>query len=62
VDAKVVDSAMVKRMSFVARFGTACGAPFLAGKFLEAHPQFEWMTGLLKDRPSQPWAVFQAGE
>ncbi len=62
VDAKVVDAAMARRMSFAGRFGSACGAPFAAGKFLEAHPQFEWMTGLLKDRPAEPWTVFKAGE
>ena len=53
---------MARRMSFAGRFGSACGAPFAAGKFLEAHPQFEWMTGLLKERPAEPWAVFKAGE
>jgi hypothetical protein len=62
VDAKVVDAAMAKQMSFAARFGSACGLPFSATKFLGAHPQFDWMTGLLADRPSEPWAVFQAGE
>ena len=62
VDGKVVDASMAKRMSFAARFGSACGAPFAAEKFLEAHPQFEWMAGLLKDRPAQSWANFKAGE
>jgi len=28
---------------------------------MEEHPQFEWMTGLLRDRPTQPWTVFKAG-
>jgi hypothetical protein len=60
-DGKVVDSAMAKRMSFVARWGAACGTPFNAAKFLEAHPQYDWMAGLLKDRPTQPWTEFQAG-
>jgi hypothetical protein len=62
VDAKVVDAAMAKRMSFDARWGAACGTPFRAGPFLAAHPQFEWMTDLLRDRPSQPWVTFRAGE
>lgn len=62
VDAKVVDSPMAKQMSFAARWGSACGTPFRADKFLAAHPQFDWMTGLLQDRPSQPWAIFHAGE
>jgi hypothetical protein len=60
-DGKVVDSAMAKRMSFVGRWGAACGMPFNAAQFLEAHPQFDWMTGLLKDRPTQPWTEFCAG-
>ncbi|MGO8679195.1 MAG: C45 family autoproteolytic acyltransferase/hydolase [Limisphaerales bacterium] len=62
VDGKVVDAAMAKQMSFSARWGAACGMPFVAGKFLAAHPQFDWMTGLLKDRPAEPWALFTAGE
>jgi hypothetical protein len=62
VDAKVVDAAMAKSMSFAARFGTACGKPFYAQKFLDAHPQFEWLGDLITDRPSQPWVTFTAGE
>jgi hypothetical protein len=49
-------------MSFAARFGTACGKPFSAEKFLKAHPQFEWMREVLKDRPTEPWVIFKAGE
>jgi hypothetical protein len=62
LDGKVVDSKMAKQMSFLARWGSACGMAFDAKKFLEEHPQFEWMTGLLKDRPTQPWTEFKAGE
>ncbi len=62
VDGKVIDSKMAKQMSFIARWGTACGMPFNAKSFLKAHPQYEWMDGLLKDRPTQPWAIFKAGE
>jgi len=61
VDGKVVDAAMAQKMSFAARWGSACGKAFDAKKFLEAHPQFEWMTDLLKSRPSEPWADFSAG-
>jgi hypothetical protein len=62
VDGKVIDSKMAKKMSFLARWGSACGKAFNARKFLEEHPQFEWMTGLLNDRPTQPWTEFKAGE
>jgi len=62
LDGKVLDSKMAKQMSFLARWGSSCGIAFDAKKYLEAHPQFDWMTGLLKDRPSQPWVEFKAGE
>ncbi len=62
LDGKVIDSKMAKQMSFVARWGAACGMPFVAQTFLDEHPQFDWMTGLLKDRPTEPWTEFKAGE
>ena len=62
LDGKVLDSKMAKQMSFAARWGSSCGIPFDAKAFLEAHPQFDWMTGLIKDRPIQPWTIFKAGE
>jgi hypothetical protein len=61
-DGKVVDSAMAANMTFLARWGSSCGTPFSAGAFLDAHPQYGWMTGLIKDRPAQPWTPFKAGE
>jgi hypothetical protein len=60
VDAKVVDTQMAKRMAFAARWGSGCGTPFNAGEFLEMHPQFDWMTGILRNRASCPWAEFRA--
>jgi len=62
LDGKVVDATMAKQMSFVARWGSACGRAFDGEKFLEEHPQYDWMTGLLKSRPTQPWTTFRAGE
>jgi hypothetical protein len=62
LDGKVVDAAMARRMSFAARWGSACGRAFDAKKYLAAHPQFDWMQDILKDRPSQPWTEFRAGE
>jgi len=62
VDAKVVDAAMAGKMSFSARWGSACGRAFDAGQFLAAHPQFDFLEGYLKSRPSQPWTDFRAGE
>ncbi|HXQ80883.1 MAG TPA: C45 family peptidase [Opitutaceae bacterium] len=61
-DAKVVDSAMARRMAFAARWGSADGTEFDAAAFLRAHPQFDWQEGILKSRPAEPWVEFQAGE
>lgn len=62
IDGKVVDAKMARQMSFIARWGSACGMPFDAKSFLKAHPQYDWMEGLIKDRPTQPWTIFKAGE
>ena len=61
-DGKVVDATLAKQMAFAARWGSACGRAFDAPKFLQDHPQFDWMTDILKSRPSEPWAEFRAGE
>jgi hypothetical protein len=62
LDGKVVDANMARRMSFDARWGSACGKAFDAPKFLAAHPQFDWMKEILQSRPSEPWTEFRAGE
>jgi hypothetical protein len=31
---------------------------FEAKKFLEKHPQCDWLDGFLKDLPPQPWTMF----
>lgn len=62
MDGKVVDAAMAKKMSFSARWGSACGRAFSGAKFLKEHPQYDWLEGMLADRPKQPWTLFTAGE
>jgi hypothetical protein len=59
-DAKVVDAAMAERMSFAARWGSADGSGFDAAAFLAAQPQYEWMEGILKSRPKEPWTILSA--
>lgn len=61
-DGKVVDAKLAKQMSFLGRWGSADGRAFYAEKFLIEHPQYDWQRGLLKDRPSQPWTSFRAGD
>ncbi|HEY9166528.1 MAG TPA: C45 family peptidase [Candidatus Kryptonia bacterium] len=62
LDGKVVDAKLAKKMSFIARWGSSCGTAFSAEKFISEHPQYDWMEGLMKERPSEPWTEFAAGE
>lgn len=58
IDGKVVDSDMAKNWQFWAKWGSSCDIGFDAKKFLEEHPQYEWLKGYLKDLPAKPWTIF----
>ena len=62
VQGKATDSTMAAKMSFIARAGHPCGADFLAGEFLDHHPEFAWQKPLLRDMKAGPWTVFAAGQ
>jgi hypothetical protein len=62
VDGKVMDSEMAATLSLSARWGNSSGMPFIAADYLAAQPQFDYLTGYLKDRPAPPWTLFVAGE
>jgi hypothetical protein len=62
IDGKVLDAKMARQMSFLARWGAACGRAFDARRYLEDHPQFDWMRDILKSRPSQPWTKFSTDQ
>jgi hypothetical protein len=59
-NAKVSDSAMAERMSFIAGSGHPCGVEFHAAEQLKKHPEFAWEAPLLRDLKANPWTVFQA--
>jgi hypothetical protein len=60
VEAKVADSAMAEKLSFVAGAGKPCGIEFHAKSFLQEHKQFDWQKSLLRDLTANPWAIFVA--
>jgi len=62
VDGKVMDSDLAKQLTFWARWGNSSGMAFKARQFLTEHPQFDYLDGYLKDRPTQPWTLFTARE
>jgi hypothetical protein len=55
VDGVVCSAEYAEKLDLVARWGSSCGRPFDAAKFLAAHPQFDYLKPFLKDRPTQPW-------
>ncbi len=60
VEAKVADSAMAEKMSFVAGAGHPCGVEFHAKEFLEAHKEYAWQAPLLEDLKAHAWTVVSA--
>ena len=60
VEAKVADSAMAEKMSFVAGSGKPCGVEFDAKQFLAAHKEFAWQASELEDLKANPWIVVSA--
>jgi hypothetical protein len=59
--AKAVDSRMAATMQIWAAMGHPCGHDFVAATFLKEHPEYGWMTDLLRDMKSHPWTVFTSG-
>lgn len=62
VDGKVTDSELAAAWTLSLRFGNSSGLPFDAEEYLAARPQFDYLEGYLRDRPTQPWTSFAAGE
>jgi hypothetical protein len=54
-----MDSDMAKDLSFVARWGNSSGMPFDAAAYFTAHPQWNYLEGYVRDRPTQPWTQFK---
>lgn len=57
LDGKAVDTSLVANRQLDVRWGRACGRPLDVRAFLAAHPQYDWLDGLMKDRPARPWTT-----
>jgi hypothetical protein len=62
VQAKVMDSQMAEKMTFIARFGHPCGTDFKVRAFLEEHPRYDWQSPVLTDMDAGPWSQYHSGE
>ncbi|MBV9226725.1 MAG: hypothetical protein JOY85_22040 [Acidobacteriaceae bacterium] len=59
-EAKVTDSAMAEKLSFVAGMGHPCGVEFHTAEFFRKHKEFSWQKSLLQDVKAHPWTTFEA--
>jgi len=59
-EAKVADSAMAEKLSFVAGAGHPCGIAFNAKQFLKEHPEYGWQAPELQDLQAHHWTVVSA--
>jgi hypothetical protein len=60
VEAKVADSAMAEKLSFVAGAGHPCGVAFHAKQHLKDHPDQAWQASELEDLKANAWTVVSA--
>jgi len=58
LDGKVCDTTLAKKMSFIARWGAACGMAFDTKEFIKRNIVWEEQEPYLLDRPTQPWTEF----
>jgi hypothetical protein len=61
-EAKVTDSDMAARMSFIAGMGHPCGVEFHASSHLKKHTEFAWQAPLLRDVKANPWVKFESAQ
>ena len=54
-DAKVADSALIKRMSFLAHWGPSCGTSFIVKEHMKKHPVWKDWADYLVDFPRRGW-------
>jgi hypothetical protein len=54
-DTKIADSALAKRMSFLAHWGPPCGTPFSVKEHMKKHPEWKDWAEHLVDFPRRGW-------
>ena len=59
-DAKVVDTNMAKSLSFIARFGSACGRKFSVDEHINKHTEYKKWHNVIDDFPFYSWTEINA--
>jgi hypothetical protein len=62
INAKVTTASLARAFTFWGRMGHPCGETFVAATFLEAHPEYRWMSAVLQDMKPRPWCLLRPAE
>ena len=62
VQNKAADAGMIKKMTFTAAAGHACGQNFKAAEHLAAHTDNDWQKALQRDMDAYPWTSFSVSK
>lgn len=58
-DAKVVDTEMAKKNSFMGRFGSGCGRVFSIKRHIREHPEYKEWEGKIEDFKNEKWVKIE---
>lgn len=59
VDGTCTNTTLAKKMKFWGRWGSSCGTPFYVKPYININRQWKRYEPWLKDRPHQPWTLFE---
>lgn len=60
MDAKICSSDLCNSMQFLARWGSACGTPFMKNEFCDLRHEWNYQRPYLEDRPKKTWVTCTA--
>ena len=60
MDAKICSSDLCNSMQFLARWGSACGTPFMKDEFCNLRHEWNYQRPYLEDRPKKTWVTCSA--
>lgn len=60
MDAKICSSDLCNNMQFLARWGSACGTPFMKDEFCDLRHEWNYQRPYLDDRPKKTWVTCSA--
>lgn len=61
-DAKIVNSVLASKLSFLGKMSCGCGEPFIVENYISQHPEYKHWGKVLQDRPKRKWVKINFDE